>query len=84
MNDLLKILESGGWGVAAVFGVVIWRLWLYTVHLQKELRDEGKTLTAALIETRDAMREQRGQMEKLIDSVVTRLADLPCVRNDRP
>lgn len=67
MVELTKLLhEYGGWAVAAIAMLGVWRLWkhiekreAYIDKLHKEMREDGKEMVEALITTRDTVRSFR-------------------------
>lgn len=77
MNEAAGIAEIlaqyGPWAVVAFQFAAIWVMARYIVRMHAEARAEGKEITAALVQTREAMIEQRAQLEKLIDTMVKKL-----------
>ena len=58
----------GAWGVAVLEGCAIIAMARHIVALHKEQRDEAKHITTALVETRDAMKEQRRALEIFVEA----------------
>jgi hypothetical protein len=68
MNETMQLLQTyGGWAVSVLEGVAIVAMAKHIVALNREQREEAKELTKALVETSDAMKEQRRALERFFD-----------------
>lgn len=56
--------DYGAWSVVAIETLAIVWLAKYIVRLHEELREEGKTQTAALVETKSAMMAFKEAIER--------------------